>query len=199
MIATLNGKLIQKEINKIIIDVNGIGFEVSIPLSTFDKLPELNSELFLFIYTYITENTMALYGFKTIEEKEFFLTLLPINKIGPKTAISIMSHYNFEKFKNLILTEDVKTIAKIPGIGLKTAEKIIIELRDKITKLNINYKETLQVDSAIQNNIIQDAVAALVQLGFNYRDALIAVQKIIKVNKEITIEEIIKTALKELK
>lgn len=197
MIASLKGKLTYKNVNRVIIDVNGIGFDVYIPLSTFDKLPELEQELYLFIYTHITENSFGLYGFLTMVEKEFFLSLLPVNKIGPKVALSILSFYNYNQFKNFIIAEEVSELSKIPGVGKKTAERLIVELKDKIGKVNIDYSEMTVEEK--KDNIINDAAMALSSLGFNYKDSLLIVQKIKKEKNDILLEDLIKQALGRLK
>lgn len=198
MIAFLTGKLFSKSVGKIILDVNGIGFDITIPLTTYDKLPDIGNKTSLHIYTHITENTFSLFGFLTENEKDFFLMLIPINKIGPKVALSALSFYSFEVFSNFIISESITDLAKIPGIGKKTAERLILELKEKIGKLNVDVTQTLSSDTAGVSSS-NEAVQALVQLGFSHKEAVIAVNKAVKNYKDLSLEDIIKEALNTFK
>lgn len=197
MIATLNGKLTYKNIGNVVVDVNGVGFDIKIPLSTYDKLPELKNEVLLYIHTHITENSISLYGFMTQEEKKYFLLLIPVNKIGPKVAMSILSFYDFNKFTNLVLTEEIKELSKVPGLGKKTTERLILELKDKLNKLGISFAESTSKESI--DNITNDAVMALNSLGFNYKESLKAVQSVKKANPKILLEDLIVKSLNKIK
>lgn len=195
MIALLSGKIFSKTINKVILDVNGVGYEINIPLSTYDKLGEAGDFVALQIYTHITENSISLFGFLTEKEKKYFLMLIPVNKIGPKVAMSVLSFYSFEAFSNYIISESITDISKIPGIGKKTAERLVLELKEKIGKLEIDISQQEQFGMSDNLSCSNDALSALVQLGFSQKEAVISVNKVLKENQNLSVEDIIKEAL----
>jgi holliday junction DNA helicase RuvA len=195
MIALLNGVIYSKSINKVVLDVNGIGFDIAIPLSTYDKLPDPGESKKLHIYTHITENTISLFGFATAKERDYFLMLIPINKIGPKVAMSVLSFYSYEVFTNNVVTENITELSKIPGIGKKTAERLILELKEKIGRLNIDASQCLDSDLKNESSFSNDAISALIQLGFSQKDAVISVNKVLKETPDLNVEDIIKSAL----
>src|SRR5512136_260857 len=132
MIARLTGKLAVKNPGEIILDVGGVGYQVFIPLSTFYELPERGEVLSLQIHTQVRDDAIELYGFLTLQEKEVFKLLLGVSKIGPKLANSILSGISVEELKTAIVTGNILKLNGIPGIGKKTAERLILELKDKI-------------------------------------------------------------------
>ena len=135
MIAYLSGKIIEKEANTVIIDVSGIGYEATIPLSTFYELGEVGEEVSLRIFTYVREDTLQLFGFNTLQERELFLKLITVSGIGPKVGISMLSGMNSDEIIAAIRTDNLARLTSIPGIGKKTAERMVIELRDKVADL----------------------------------------------------------------
>jgi len=197
MIYSLKGILTLKMPTWIEMDVNNIGYGLTIPLSTFDNLPDEKKQISLFTHLYVKEDILALYGFSTKQEKEMFLMLLKVSGIGPKAAIAIESSLSENQIQNAVLTEDIKILSSVPGIGKKTAERIILDLKDKLSKkykgssLNIKSKNISEIE-----NDTNDAIKALMTLGYNSTHAVKAVNKIIKKGFSGKIEGLIKEALK---
>ncbi len=193
MISFLKGKLAEKSPTQIIVDCNGVGYEVNISLYTYGKLPE---DEFIHINTYlqVREDAQVLYGFMDKSEKEVFIKLLSVSGIGASTARMMFSSLSPEEVVNAIASEDVETIKSVKGIGLKTAQRVIVDLKDKITKI----EQSSEVLTIQNNTNKEEALSALVTLGYSKKQAEKSVQKILKDTPEATIEEIIKTALKNL-
>jgi holliday junction DNA helicase RuvA len=194
MIAYIDGKLAHKDPTYVIIDVNGIGYQIKISLSTYSSLPA-GERCKLHTYLNIKEDAHTLYGFTTIAEKEAFLHLISISGVGPNTGLMILSSLSVEEVQQAILREDVRTIQNVKGIGAKTAQRIILELKDKIKK------EAMLTDSMIpsvsHNTNRAEALSALVTLGFAKNVAEKTLDNIIKrESNNLSVEELIKFALK---
>lgn len=194
MIYGLKGKLAIKKNTEIIIDVNGIYYQVFISLTTMEKLPKLGEEIFINIIQIIREDSHSLYGFYDQNEKEVFKLLLDIKNIGPKTALGILSAIKPEDLIRYVSEANTGMLAKLPGIGKKTAERLHIELKDKIDKFIID-NPSISGELANTNN---EAVSALVTLGFNRNIALKAVNTALKDPQATNVENIIKIALKNV-
>lgn len=188
MIAKLKGRLYEKHPGYIILDVNNIFFELSISLNCYSKLPEINTEIIISTHTIVREDGIYLYGFLDEEEKRLFLLLTSVSKIGPKLALSILSTSDTCKLKNAIQNKDSNFIAMAPGIGKKTAERIILELRDKVA-------EGLPVE-AKDGGLDGDLISALVNLGYKRGDAISALKKLDEKYK--TFEDRLREVLKIL-
>jgi holliday junction DNA helicase RuvA len=176
MIAHLRGKLIARHPNQAIVETTGIGYDVTISVPTFSGLPPLGSEVALHIHTHVREDQLALYGFLRPEEKQLFEKLLTVSGIGPKLAITILSGMPAEDMVNAIRGNDVARLTKIPGIGRKTAERMVLELRDKLPMAGEAVAAALPTLSATQ----EDVLSALMNLGYQRaaaEKALTAVQK----------------------
>ena len=194
MIAHLKGKLTYKSPVTIIIDVNGIGYQVFVSLSTFYALPELKSEVFLDIHTYVREESLKLFGFYTIDEKKIFEKLISINKVGPKLALTILSGMSPVELFTTIDSNDVEKLSTIPGIGSKTAARLILEMRDKMGGITLDSEITN--DSFSQNGLFDDALSALVNLGYKKSQAEQTLKKVCPEGKpEDSIEDLIKKSL----
>ena len=194
MIAHLKGKLTYKSPIAIIVDVNGIGYQVFVSLSTFYALPELKSEVFLDIYTHVREESLKLFGFYTIDEKKIFEKLIGINKVGPKLALTILSGMSPVELFTTIDSNDVEKLSTIPGIGSKTAARLILEMRDKMGELILDSEITN--DSISQNVLFDDALSALVNLGYKKSQAEQALKKVCPEGEpEDSIEDLIKKSL----
>ncbi len=189
MIGYLEGKLINKQPDKILLFVNGIGFEIIISLKTYDNLNDAGEQEQLYIYTLHKEDVLNLYGFKTLDEKDFFKLLLSLNGIGPKMAVSLLSKFDFNSIKKAVATQDVKMLTSMGGIGTKRAEKLLFELKRKIKDVDIAAGETQNF-----NTVEQDAVLALESLGYSKSESVQMIKKI-KPDPNDTIETIIKKAL----
>jgi Holliday junction DNA helicase RuvA len=170
MIAYLSGKLLAKHATGVIVDVNGVGYEVSIPLSTFYDLAEPGGAVQLSIYTQVREDAIQLFGFKTPRERELFLVLLTVNGVGPKLALAMLSGLSPDELIGAIRAGDVAKLVRLPGVGRKTAERIILELRDKIASLSspeIEAAATASTQPATPADAVrEDVLSALVNLGY---------------------------------
>jgi Holliday junction DNA helicase RuvA len=193
MIGYLSGKIISKKPTKIIIDVGGVGYLVNISISTFEKLAD-KEEASLYTYLSVKEDSLDLYGFYTVAEKEMFELLISVSGIGPKTAQSILSGIQIDDLKEALKTGNISRIISVPGIGRKTAERMMVELRDKVDSL----AESIEGISFSTSNVRTDAIAALVNLGYNQKVADRAVRAVTDKNPNISIEDLVKEALSVL-
>ena len=191
MISHLNGKLIEKNPTNLIVECNGVGYEVKISLHTFSSLKSEES-VFIFTQFIVREDAQILYGFSSKDEREMFNYLISVSGIGPNTAMIMLSSLVPEEIATAITTEDVKTIQSIKGIGVKTAQRVIIDLKDKVAKLNISSENIFN-----QGNTNRfDALNALVSLGFDKKMVDKSLDKIS--TGEESVEQLIKSALKIL-
>lgn len=195
MISYLKGKLALKEPTHLIVDVNGVGYHVNISLSTYSETKE-KEEIFIHTYLHVKEDSHTLFGFSNKAEKQMFLSLLSISGVGPNTALMIQSSLSASELKQSIVSEDVKTIQSVKGVGLKTAQRIILELKDKIKKEGL-YEEGEKIGSSGYNTIKNEALSALTTLGINKNVAEKSIDSILKNSgNTITLEELIKLSLK---
>ena len=197
MIAHLSGKLLNKQPNQVIVDVNGVGYEVQIPLSTFYEIGEIGSLVQLRIYTHVREDTIALFGFKSAKEKLMFEQVTSISGIGPKLGITILSGMPVDDLVGAIRQSNLARLTSIPGIGKKTAERLVVELRDKLIKVGATIPGESTAPSASQHQ--EDVISALVNLGYAKPSAEKAVQAIVSSStSEPPFEEMLRTALRQL-
>ncbi|MEG8948000.1 Holliday junction branch migration protein RuvA [Rosettibacter firmus] len=189
MIGYISGKIISKKPTKIILDVNGVGYLVNISVNTFEKIADKET-VSLFTYLSVKEDSLDLYGFYTSAEKEMFELLIGVSGIGPKTAQSILSGLQLEDLKEAIKSGNINRLTSAPGIGRKTAERMILELREKVDGVSESIDGTV-VSTSIKN----DAIAALVNLGYGQKIADRAVRSVIDKNPNISIEDLIREAL----
>jgi len=199
MIAHLSGTLRKKAPNSVIIDNSGIGYEVTVPLSTFYALPEKDEKVSLHIYTHVREDALMLFGFHTPLEKEIFLLLFSVSGIGPKLATNILSGMGPEELLDAIATGDSRRIQSIPGVGKKIAERISLDLRDKASKLKGEQQPVAPPFMLRrEGGVHEDAVSALVNLGYSVKSAKEAVDRAGAGAEELTLETLIKRALRVL-
>lgn len=194
MIGYITGKIISKKPTQSLIDVNGIGYLVNTSINTFEKLEEVNESTSLYTYLSVKEDSLTLYGFHSISEKELFEILISINGVGPKLAQGVLSGISAEEFKDAIAGNNISRLVAIPGVGKKTAERMMVELRDKIDKVS-------EGDSTIDSKtftIKDDAVAALIGLGYNQKTADKIIRTLLEKNPSLTLENLIKESLKTL-
>jgi len=189
MIARLNGLLIEKAPPYIIVDCNGVGYEVEVPMSTFYNLPEIGQKVQLLTHFVVREDAQLLYGFGSEQEKNTFKQLLKVNGIGAKSALSILSGVSVDDLMYAVSQQEVGMITRVPGIGKKTAERLLLELKDKFT---ITGSPTAQPQAKSASH---DVLNALVALGYNEREATAAVKLL---DKDVSVTEGIKQALKSL-
>ncbi len=195
MIAYVRGVLDHKEPNRIVVDIGGIGYEVFIPLSTYQRLPAVGDQVKLFTYHHVREDITDLYGFLSSEEKEIFEMVLTISGVGTKVALSILSAMSADVFRRSIAQGDIKTLTKIPGIGKKSAERMVLELKGKIGTVHID-EGMMRVLEAESGN---DAVSALLSLGAGQSAAEYAVYRAERLlGDEAEVEDLIAQAIKLL-
>jgi Holliday junction DNA helicase RuvA len=191
MIGSLRGRLAAKRAPQIVVECSGVGYEVETPMSTFLELPELGSDLFLHTHLLVREDAQILYGFSTEDERLMFRTLLKVNRVGAKLALGILSAMSTNDFRRCVELEDTTSMSKIPGVGKKTAERLVIELRDRIDAAG-GKSAPLTVQASARN----EAVDALVALGYKPKEvnSLIANLDI----EDKSAEDIIRLALRQV-
>jgi len=195
MIATLTGRLKRKAPDYLIVDVSGVGYQVFVPLSTYSSLPGDGEEVSLQIHTHLREDSLSLFGFLTQDEKEMFLLLLSVSGIGPKLAIAVLSTLSVYDLVHAIQAADDSKLYSIPGIGKKTAARMVLELKDKIKVLASS--DTPKPAAALPREA-EDAVSALVNLGYKKSVAEEALKKANHGRTGMPVEELIKNALRVL-
>jgi holliday junction DNA helicase RuvA len=197
MIAYLKGKLAYKDPTFVIIDISGIGYQVKISLQTYSQVKD-EEQIMLLTYLHIKEDGHTLYGFKEESEKKLFLNLISISGVGPNTALMILSSLNADELEYAIIHEEVKTIQNVKGVGIKTAQRIILELKDKVKKEALG--DSILIPSAFgktNNKIREEALQALLTLGFPKAAAEKNIAAVLKKSgPEISLEELIKASLK---
>jgi Holliday junction DNA helicase RuvA len=192
MIAYLKGIVIQKTTNQVIIDIEGVGYRVSIPLSTYLMLGEIDEKAELHIYTHVTDSSFALYGFYSKKEKDLFLKLINISGIGPKIALNILSGIESSDLEDAIRKSDVARISLIPGIGKKTAMRIALELQEKL-----DLKEKVLGAPSFQEK--EDLISALMNLGFKRREVEKIVDKCLQTfSLDVGFDKLLRESLKQL-
>ncbi len=189
MIAHLRGKLMQKDPSRVIVDVNGVGYEVVVPLTTFTALPDAGADVSIDIHTHVREDIIALYGFSTRRERAIFEKLMTISGIGPKLAITILSGGSVEQLITAIKRGDIARLTAIPGVGKKTAERIILELKDKLQE----FAEAPQKPS-----VEVDVMSALENLGYNRALAESAMRRAVDGDPDAVFDVLFKRALQIL-
>ena len=195
MIAYLNGRLAYKDPTYVIIDIQGVGYEIKISLNTFSKIKD-EERCKLHTYLHIKEDGHTLFGFAETSEKRLFLLLISISGLGPSTGLMVLSSLSPEEIENAILNEDARTIQSVKGIGAKTAQRIILELKDKIGK-DLHADPSAIISLSSQNTIRNEALSALITLGINKAVAQKSIDKISKgSDHQMSLEELIKLALK---
>ncbi len=199
MIASLTGRLTRKTPTQIILNVRDVGYEVFIPLSSYYVLPEISQTVELHIYTQVKEDSIQLFGFSTQEEKDAFVLLTAVSGIGSKLALGILSSLPVPDLIAAIKKEDLEALHAVPGIGKKTAARMALELRDKVNRLDPTPTTSEQVVSSRVDGLVEDALSALVNLGYRSQDGKAVLQRLC--NKEHPLpqlQELIRGALKEL-
>ncbi len=199
MIAHLDGQLYSKTAMSVIIDTDGVGYEVFVPLSTFYSLPAKGERVSLHIYTHVREDALALFGFHTILEKDIFLMLLSVSGIGPKLSINILSGIGPQELLEAMARGDAVRLQTIPGVGKKTAERMALELKDRALKVLDQQEGPLTpLPEADDRSMTDDALSALLNLGYTAKQARQAIEKARITNTEVSLEGLIRDALKIL-
>ena len=193
MIGSLIGLIKEKTPSSILLEVNGIGYEISIPLSTSFQLPKVGESAFLLTHLVVREDQHSLYGFATEEERKLFRALIKISGVGAKLAITILSGTNVTGFIQSVVNEDIDALVHLPGIGKKTAERLVVEMKDKVSEISDDQNN---LPDSGANSAVAEAINALVNLGYKTKDAKNILDKID--SEELSVEDLIRQALKSL-
>jgi Holliday junction DNA helicase RuvA len=200
MIAHLQGTLLSKKANRVLVDVAGVGYEVFIPVSTFYELGKVGAQVKLHIYTHVREDLLALYGFQTEREKGLFEKLISVSGVGPRLAVTILSGLEMNELIPAIRNGNLAKLLHIPGIGRKTAERLVVELREKLDDLVGPVAEPVPTSSqaGALGGVDQDVLSALVNLGYAHSAAEAAVREIRRDNPEASFEHTLRSSLRLL-
>ena len=193
MIGSLIGLIKEKTPSSILLEVNGIGYEIAVPLSTSFQLPNVGESAYLLTHLVVREDQHSLYGFATDEERKLFRALIKISGVGAKLAITILSGTNVNGFIQSVVNEDIDALVHLPGIGKKTAERLIVEMKDKVSEISSDENSLSQSN---ENSAVAEAINALVNLWYKTKDAKTILDKI--ESEGLTVEELIRQALKSL-
>ena len=204
MISYIKGRLVETAENIIVVECNGIGYQMLVPLSVIDSMPPCGNDVKIYTHMHVREDLLQLFGFLTRDDLEVFKLLISVSGVGPKAALSILGTITADELRYAVMADDAKTIAKTPGIGAKTAGKLVIELKDKLKYRDINDvmdvsgQNSVNVSSkAADKSIISDAVEALVALGYSATDAMKAVRSV-DASDYTTVEQLLKLSLKHM-
>ena len=200
MYAYIKGELAEINTDHIVIEAGGIGYQVFISLQTFDYLPSVGENLKIYTYLFLREDVMILYGFMTKDDLELFKLLISVSGIGPKGGLAILSTLEADDLRFAILSGDAKAISKAPGVGGKTAQRVILELKDKLSLEDAFEAKTEHVQknaAAAGGSVKNDAVMALTALGYSSTESLKAVSAV-EITEDMDVEEVLKAALKHL-
>ena len=196
MITFLEGVLIEKQPGRAVLNVGGVGYEVLIPLSSFERLPPEGATCKVLTYHHVREDAQELFGFATEQERRLFLMLYSVNGVGPKTALGVLGGLSVREIKTAIAEGDVKRLSSVKGLGRKTAEKIIVELKDKLTDGEVLEAVSGAEPSSPEEMRTRDAVLALISLGYKQADALKMIKDILpKVATQLSVEDLVRRAL----
>jgi holliday junction DNA helicase RuvA len=203
MIAHLSGTLLAKHATSVIVDVGGVGYEVTIPVTTFYDLGEPNTPVRLRIYTHVREEALQLFGFRTERERELFTLLISVSGIGPKSAVAMLSGMSADEIVTAIRTNNYARLTSIPGVGRKTAERLVIELRDKMAALSSPaLEEEIAAGGATaaqsEDALREDTLAALTQLGFPKPAAEKAINGAMQEGGDLSVETLLRRSLRQL-
>jgi Holliday junction DNA helicase RuvA len=195
MIGQLRGRLTDKRPNQVLVDVGGVGYIVQVPLSTYAALGELHTEVTLLIHTHVREDALSLYGFLSSREKHLFEMLLSASGVGPSLALKILSGMSVEDLVPAIRGSDLARLTKIPGVGRKTAERMVVELKDKLEAVTVEVERPSATSSA---GVEADVVSALVNLGYEARAAEAAVTEVGRESGAASFEKLLRASLQSL-
>lgn len=205
MIGRLQGQLLEKTAPEILVDVNGVGYEVLVPMTTLYQLPEVGGKVTLTTHLAVSESAQTLYGFYRKKDRELFRTLIKVSGVGPKMALAILSGMDADQLVSCVMGDKISTLTKVPGVGKKTAERLVIELRDKLKVWQVDYAPLAEMEAASQpqpavpaNDIVSEAESALVALGYKPVEASKMVAAVLKGNSVSRSEDLIRLALRSL-
>jgi len=206
MIGRLQGQLIEKQAPQVLVDVNGVGYEVLVPMTTLYELPELGGTVTLLTHLAVSETSQTLYGFYAKKDRELFRTLIKVSGVGPKMALAILSGMDTDQLVNCVMQDNVTALVKVPGVGKKTAERLIIELRDNLKDWQVDHAPLAELEAASQpqanqpasSDIVAEAESALVALGYKPTEASKVVARVLKEHTVARSEDLIRLSLRSL-
>lgn len=204
MIARLHGTIIEKIPPEIVLDVGGVGYEIQLPMTSFYQLPEVNENVTLFTHFVVREDAQLLFGFTERVERSLFRILIKANGVGPKLACTILSGMSANQFVNAVMHEDITALVKMPGVGKKTAERLVVELKDKLNDLEAMPSMSLPTQSKADTNAVltpvasatDEAISALIALGYKKSQAEQTIRKV--ATEDASSEQLIRDALKSM-
>ncbi len=206
MIGRLRGMIVEKQAPDLLLEVGGVGYEVQLPLTSFYNLPAIGQEAVIYTHFVVREDAQLLYGFSSTAERSLFRQLIKANGIGPKMALTILSGLTANQFVRCVQHDDISTLVKLPGVGKKTAERLLVEMRDRLKDWGLSVATPVtdhlvlgddEVESfELKESPEQDAISALQSLGYNASQAQAAVKKVFK--QDLSSEQLIKAALKSM-
>ncbi|MEC7860836.1 MAG: Holliday junction branch migration protein RuvA [Pseudomonadota bacterium] len=194
MIGSIKGVILLKQAPQVLVDCNGVGYEIETPMTTFIDLPEIGSQISFFTHLQVRDDAHIIYGFKHLDERSLFRTLLKVNGVGAKLALAILSAMTVHDFERCVTTEDSDALVKIPGVGKKTAERLVIEMRDRL--IDVTSTASMEPNKVKSNNAKEEAFDALLALGYKLSEVK-KIMSSIKVDNEKS-EDIIRKALKRV-
>src|SRR5687768_6906375 len=204
MIAHLSGTLLSKNPNSVIVDVSGVGYEVNIPVSTFYDLEDAGSKVQLRIYMHVKEDALQLYGFKTARERELFINFISVSGIGPKLGIALLSGMSADELIASIKTNNLARLTLIPGVGKKTAERLIVDLREKMAALSTTQLDettgarTEAAEASSEDSVRSQALSGLMNLGYQRSPAEKAIDAALSEGGDVSVESVLKRSLRKL-
>jgi Holliday junction DNA helicase RuvA len=199
MIAHLQGVLVVKTVERVVLDVHGVGYQAVVPLSTYYALPDLQERVTLLTTLYVREDTMRLYGFATPEEQEIFELLISVSSVGPRLALNMLSSLSAMDLRQAIAQAETRRLQAIPGVGRKTAERVVLELQDKMAALELSVPGPSSLLVTADEQVLRDVVSALLNLGYRQQEAERAVRAArAKQDGNLTLEALLKDALQVL-
>jgi Holliday junction DNA helicase RuvA len=197
MIARIRGQLVEKRPGAVVVETQGIGYQVFVSVNTLYDLPELSQEVHLHIYTHVREDLLHLFGFSTLLEKEIFQILISVSGIGPKLALNILSGIAPDELVTSLQSENVSRLIAIPGVGRKTAERLVFDLKEKVQEIAGRGKPAPEIKKR-KDQVVEDVISALVNLGYKKNQAEGVVEKVWQQRPEASLEEILKESLRAL-
>lgn len=205
MIGRIQGQLVEKNAPEVLVDVNGVGYEILVPMTTLFQLPELGAKVALLTHFAVSENSQTLYGFASKKDRELFRTLIKVNGVGPKMALGILSGMNSGQLVHCVMENNVAALVKVPGVGKKTAERLIVELRDKLKEWEISASPLAAMERASGGqpeepvvDFVAEAESALISLGYKPAEAAKVIARAAKENDVSSSEDLIRLALRSL-
>lgn len=198
MIAFLRGRVLEKQPTRVILDVQGVGYDVLIPLSTYYEIGDAGAELSLRVHTHVREDALQLYGFLTDLERQLFERLIAISGIGPKVAVAILSGVDARELVTAVQRADIARLTAVPGVGKKTAERLVLELKDRLSQLTLLPEDATPSVASPGDRLRGDLVSALVNLGYHRPQAEKAAEAVVAATPDVTFEHALKRVLREL-